>query len=76
MQSRFNPASSGKKPSLLGAMDIASSCGRNPLGRNCDQVHMSRLNSSFRGREWRSTVTLLMVGTTRRQYVALNAPCQ
>ena len=76
MQSRFNPASSGKKPLVLGAIDTAFSRDRNPLGRNCDHVDMSRLNSSFRGREWRSTVTLLMVGTTRRQYVALNAPCQ
>jgi hypothetical protein len=25
------------------------SCDRNPLGRNCDYVDMSRLNSSFRG---------------------------
>src|SRR5208282_2386005 len=28
---------------------LAFSCDRNPLGRNCDHVDMSKLNCSFRG---------------------------
>src|ERR1019366_5174486 len=58
---RFSLASSSKKPSLLGAMDTVFSCERDPLGRNCGHVDMSKLNSGFRRGKWLSTATILMV---------------